>query len=166
MPSFVCLVFLLTNGHEAGPEDEKLENPMDIFDYAPRRAAKIEGRVDNREKTPVPASLATQATQEPSFCLREATPEAYGAGMEVWARERCIFRDGRSGRLGALHTDYVAWCNKVGRGVRSSFCVFKKLLEESGFTITDDGRVSGLILMDHVRAFQKSRIPSPLHRGA
>jgi hypothetical protein len=136
---------------------------MDISYYAPRRAAKVEGRVDNREKTPVPATLSTQ---EPSFCLRDATPEAYGAGMEFWARERCIFRDGRSGRLGALHTDYVAWCNKVGRGVRGSFGIFKRLLEESGFTITEDGRVSGLILMDHVRAFQKPRIHSTLHREA
>jgi hypothetical protein len=135
---------------------------MHTFDYTPRCAAKIEEKVGNRERTPVSTS---PFAEEPSLRLLKATAEACEAGIRLWARERCMFRDGCWGSLGALHTDYAEWCDKVGRKVPGSFRSFKKLLQESGFAITDDGRVSGLILIDEVRAFQKSRV-QPLHRGA
>jgi hypothetical protein len=125
---------------------------VDIFEYACSCAAKIHGKIGNREKTPVPTS---PVSEKPAFGFVEATPDAYEGDIEFWARERCIFRDGCSSGLGALHSDYAEWCDKVGREVPVSFRIFKRLLQDSRFAITDDGRVSGLILIEDVRALRK-----------
>lgn len=96
------------------------------------------------------------STQIQTFFPLEAQPEAYEEGFGRWIKERCIFRDGAWWGLGALHNDYAIWCDKVGREVPGSLHVIKWLIRESGFRITDDGLVYGVVLIGDLRLLRSA----------
>jgi hypothetical protein len=91
-----------------------------------------------------------------TFSPLEEHPEAYEEGFGGWLEARCIFRDGAWWGLGALHDDYAVWCDKVGQEVPGSLRTFKSLIGSSGFRITDDGLVYGLVLEQDLRSQQKA----------
>ena len=86
----------------------------------------------------------------------EAQPDAYEEGFGRWLLVRCIFQDGAWWGLGALHNDYAVWCDKVGQEVPGSLRTFKSLISNSGFRITDDGLVYGLVLAEDLRLPRKA----------
>jgi hypothetical protein len=81
----------------------------------------------------------------------EPLPEAFEEGFECWVKAQCVFREAAWGGLGALHSDYSDWCDKVGKEVPGSLRTFKTLIQELGFRITDDGLVYGLLLSEDLR---------------
>ena len=89
------------------------------------------------------------------FRYSKPLPETYEEGFDRWLKARCIFRDGAWWGLGALHSDYAIWCDKVGREVPGSLRTFKWLISESGFRITDDGLVYGMVLAEDLRLPQR-----------
>jgi hypothetical protein len=91
-----------------------------------------------------------------TFSLLEAQPEAYEEGFGRWLDARCVFLDGAWWGLGALHDDYAVWCDKVGQEVPGSLRTFRSLIGNSGFRITDDGLVYGLVLEQDLRLQQKA----------
>ena len=96
------------------------------------------------------------STHIQTFFPLEAQPEAYEEGFDRWIKARCIFRDGALWGLGALHGDYAIWCDKVGREVPGSLHAFKWLIRESGFRITDDGLVYGVVLIGDLRLLRSA----------
>jgi hypothetical protein len=92
------------------------------------------------------------------FFSLEGTPEAYEDAFSLWLQKRCLFLDRAWWGIGVLHRDYFAWCDVTGADVPSCLGTFKILLQDSGFTITDDGLVYGLALIED---FQKRAEWSP-----
>jgi hypothetical protein len=121
---------------------------------------KVEKSLEHSPSKPTELGFVGFVSATPShsqtFSPLEAQPEAYEEGFERWIKARCIFRDGALWGLGALHGDYAIWCDKVGREVPGSLHTFKWLIRESGFRITDDGLVYGVVLIGDLRLLRSA----------
>ena len=95
-----------------------------------------------------------------NFFPLEAAPEAYEDGFSRWVRERCAYLDRAWWGIGALHNAYFTWCEQIGRDVPGNLNTFKILLRDSGFTVTDDGLVYGLALIEDFRWKNSESAPS------
>jgi hypothetical protein len=116
---------------------------------------KVEKRLESSTAKPSELGFAgfegATTTHFQTVSPLELLPEAFEEGFERWIGARCVFRDGAWGGMGALHNDYAEWCAKVGREVPGSLRVFKALILDSGFRITDDGLVHGMFLSEDLR---------------
>jgi hypothetical protein len=102
----------------------------------------------------------SDSSKIPNFFPLEAEPEAYEDGFSRWVRERCAYLDRAWWGIGALHSAYFTWCEQIGRDVPGNLNTFKILLRDSGFTVTDDGLVYGLALIEDFRWKSSESEPS------
>jgi hypothetical protein len=125
---------------------------------------KVEKRLEHSPSKPAkPSSEGFESATPSAFqtiSLLEAQPEAYEEGLERWIAARCVYLDGAWWGLGALHNDYAVWCDKFGREVPGNLQTFKVLVRDSGFTVTDDGLVYGLALIEDLRWKSSESAPS------
>jgi hypothetical protein len=120
---------------------------------------KVEKRLESSPSKPAKPSSegfeGATTTHFQTISPLEPPAETFEEGFERWVAARCVFREGAWWGLGALHSDYSEWCDKVGKEVPGSLRTFKTLIQELGFRITDDGLVYGLALSEDLRLLGK-----------
>jgi len=75
-------------------------------------------------------------------------PETDCEVLGLWMLERCVYRDRCWGGTGVLCLSLARWCAQHGHPTPASRRAFEAALLAAGFSVTTDGLVYGLTLLD------------------